>query len=121
MDNKNTYQKMREFILSPVGKWGIIGALYVVILLIVGALIGILQGIGAVIALAIFGYFGFKALNRITPDIFLIMPIGGWVLYFVFKLVLSLIVGIFVTPFVISKYITAYIQRKVEEEDGNGE
>ena len=52
--------------------------------------------------------WGWKALNKITPEIFLFMPIGHWILYFLIKLALSSFVGIFVTPFFIFKYVKRY-------------
>ena len=63
------------------------------------------------IYLVAFTYFGWKALNRITPNIFLFMPIIGWVIYFSVKFVLSVIVGMFVAPFQIAKLITNGIQK----------
>ncbi|MBE5942429.1 MAG: hypothetical protein E7264_07830 [Lachnospiraceae bacterium] len=37
--------------------------------------------------------YGWSALNKITPNIFLFMPIIGWLIYFVIKLFLSLLIG----------------------------
>lgn len=47
--------------------------------------------------------FGWIALNRITPNIFLIMPVGGWIVYFLIKLVLSMVVGIVALPYKLIK------------------
>ena len=41
---------------------------------------------------------GWKALNRITPNIFLFLPIIGWVVYFVLKIFLSSVIGVFLLP-----------------------
>ncbi len=41
---------------------------------------------------------GWKALNRITPNIFLFLPIIGWVVYFVIKISLSSFIGVFLLP-----------------------
>lgn len=49
--------------------------------------------------------FGWNFLNKITPNIFLILPMVGWVIYFVCKALLSMIVGIFVAPYVIWKKV----------------
>lgn len=46
---------------------------------------------GAVVA-------GWKTLNRITPDIFLFLPIVGWLIFFMAKFLLSIIVGVFMLP-----------------------
>ncbi|MDD4108769.1 MAG: hypothetical protein PHH93_08630 [Prolixibacteraceae bacterium] len=41
---------------------------------------------------------GWKTLTRITPNIFLFLPIIGWVLFFIVKLALSLVVGLVMLP-----------------------
>lgn len=52
--------------------------------------------IGAPLGLIVCGIpSGWRALNKITPNIFLFLPIIGWVIYFVVKGVLSAIIGIF--------------------------
>ena len=43
--------------------------------------------------------WGWSFLSRITPNMFLFMPLIGWVIYLIFKLTLSALVGVFVTPF----------------------
>lgn len=42
--------------------------------------------------------WGWSALNRITPSIFLFMPLGHWVVYFIIKLVLSVFAGVIAFP-----------------------
>lgn len=49
--------------------------------------------------------WGWSFLNKITPSIFLFMPLGGWLIYFVIKLVLSLLIGLIVMPFKIYQII----------------
>jgi hypothetical protein len=52
-----------------------------------------------------FGYLvagvpsGWRTLTKITPRVFLILPLAGWVLYFVYKLAASAVIGPFVLPF----------------------
>jgi hypothetical protein len=41
---------------------------------------------------------GWQTLTRITPSIFLFLPIIGWILYFSLKLVLSFYVGLVMLP-----------------------
>lgn len=41
---------------------------------------------------------GWQTLTRITPAVFLFMPIIGWVLYFIVKLALSLCLGLVMLP-----------------------
>lgn len=57
-----------------------------------------------IISYVIFGYIfsgivpGWRTLTRITPAIFLILPIIGWLVYFVFKLALSVCIGLIMLP-----------------------
>lgn len=53
----------------------------------------------------IFVYWGWKALNMITPNVFLIMPIVGWLIYFGVKLVASLFVGLFIGPYKVGCFL----------------
>jgi hypothetical protein len=53
---------------------------------------------------------GWKALSGITPNIFLIMPIMGWVLYFIIKALLALAIGWIILPFKLAKDIMRFIQ-----------
>lgn len=68
------------------------------------------------ITLAVCGYFGWKALNKITPDIFLFMSIGGWAIYFLIKGLLSIMIGAFIAPFQIGKMISTAVSNSVSEE-----
>jgi hypothetical protein len=58
----------------------------------------------AIMLYVIFSYIfsgivpGWKTLTRITPAIFLFLPIIGWVLYFIIKLALSLCLGLVMLP-----------------------
>ncbi len=64
-----------------------------------------------IIIFAVCAYFGWRVLDFITPNIFLIMPIGGWILYYVIRGALSFMVGFFVAPF----QIGAMVSRAVKE------
>lgn len=58
--------------------------------------------LGSVIALVYISFSivaGWKFLSKITPRIFLFLPIVGWIMYFVIKLFISIMVGPFVLPF----------------------
>lgn len=48
------------------------------------------------IALLGCGYFGWRALAKITPDVFLWMPIASWLIYYLVKGMLSIMIGAFV-------------------------
>ena len=66
----------------------------------------------------IFGLFfagipwGWSALTRITPKVFLSMPIVGWVIYLAVKLMLSMVIGIFITPFKIYQVLKKIYELK---------
>lgn len=59
------------------------------------------------------GFFGWKALNKITPEVFLWMPLASWLVYFVVKGVLSVLIGGLVGPFWIGKTISNAILGRV--------
>ena len=46
---------------------------------------------------------GWRFLNKITPNIFLFLPIVGWIIYFVVKTVLSVFCGVFTLLFTVIK------------------
>jgi hypothetical protein len=49
--------------------------------------------------------WGWSILNRITPDVFLVLPLIGWLFYFGFKFYISGMLGFFIAPFKIYKAI----------------
>jgi hypothetical protein len=49
--------------------------------------------------------FGWRALNRITSNMFLWMPIAGWLIYFAIKFILSLLIGMIALPVYIVQQI----------------
>ncbi len=49
--------------------------------------------------------FGWAWLNKITPNIFLWLPIIGWVIYFLVKLILAYIVGMIALPVKLYQWI----------------
>ncbi len=115
MENEN---KFKKFICSGLGKAGMIIIIYAVVFLLILGLGQLLEGAsvyaGAVVGL-IFAFFGWKALNKITPDIFLWMSIMGWVVYFLIKGLLSIFIGFFVAPYVIAKMVAEAIQKSMSE------
>lgn len=109
-----TNSKFKEFLLSKGGQIGMIALFYLIIWGIMVALTATNSTVLAFIYIALFTYFGWQALNKITPDMFVWMPLKGWVIYYVIKFILSLIVGMFVAPFQIAKKITAAIQNSIQ-------
>ncbi|BBF43864.1 hypothetical protein lbkm_2552 [Lachnospiraceae bacterium KM106-2] len=80
----------------------------------------IIKSIGISIALFIVGFiyngnllyafyfacipYGWKALNRITPNVFLWMSGMGWLVYYLTKLFLAIMIGMFALPYTLIKY-----------------
>ena len=108
--------KFKDFLLSKGGFIGMIVILYAVIWGIMVALTATHSTVLAFIYIALFTYFGWQALNKITPEMFVWMPLKGWIIYFVVKFILSLVVGMFVAPFQIAKKITNAIQKGISDE-----
>ncbi|MBO4232728.1 hypothetical protein FO675_00140 [Riemerella anatipestifer] len=50
-------------------------------------------------------YNGWKFLSNITPNMFLVLPLIGWLIYFCVKYVLASFVGMILTPFLIFKKV----------------
>lgn len=61
--------------------------------------------------------YGWKVLNRITPNIFVWMPFVGWIIYFIVKIAIAAVVGVFVMAFVwircIARVVIAYRRQTV--------
>lgn len=115
MEKKNGF---KEFLCTKGGKAFIIIAVYAVVLFIMSALgyflsssdPGTFGGILSLIVMAIWTILGWKALSRIQPNVFLIMPVGGWIAYIVVKGILSVILGIFIAPYYIGKKAAVFVQ-----------
>ena len=54
-------------------------------------------------------FFGWRALNRIQPTMFLWLSFMGWIVYFLVKLLLSVFVGVFVAPYHIGRWLAGKI------------
>lgn len=54
--------------------------------------------------------YGWAWLNKITPKIFLWLPIVGWVIYFFVKLILSYIVGMVALPVKLYQWIKEIVR-----------
>lgn len=102
MEEKKSF---KELIATGAGKVVFIAVLYAVILGLFIFIVNLENQILLYGFCAIFIYFGWQALNKITPNIFLIMPVVGWLIYYLIKGILSAIVGMFVAPMVIAKKI----------------
>lgn len=109
----------KSFLCSGAGRVGMIIVFYAVFLLLITLLYNVFNGSSYVMLAAsiIFVFFGWQALNKITPDIFLFMPIVGWLIYFFVKLLLSVMVGFFVAPFILSRKVVNAIQGSITKGD----
>ena len=103
MEEKNQF---KVFLGSTMGRITIT----VVSMFIIYGLLLLVAATGAfpiaVIIFAVCTYFGWKALNKSTPDIFLWMSFTGWIIYFLIKGVLSFLIGYIIAPFQIGKMIS---------------
>lgn len=107
--------EFKKFLVSQTGKAVVT---IVLVIIIFGILIWALQSGTTAVTLITFivcAYFGWKALNRITPNIFLWMSFTGWAVYFLIKGLLSIFIGAFVAPFQIAKMISNAINNSLEE------
>lgn len=85
--------------------------------IIYGILMAALQSESSVVLVIIFivcGYFGWKSLNRITPDLFVWMPLASWAIYYLVKGLLSIIIGAFIAPIWIGKKISSVAMEYVD-------
>lgn len=55
---------------------------------------------------------GWKTLTGITPNVFLILPLLGWLFFFIVKFILSIIVGIFMFPVRLTRNIIVILKNK---------
>ena len=110
-----------ETICTPGGRALMIFLMYLAVFGIFGIIASIVNAnpslqIIVYIYVIVFAFFGWKALNRIQPSFFIVLPIIGWIVYFLLKFFLATLVGMFVTPFIISKKIVSSLQNKYTEE-----
>lgn len=103
--------KFLAFLKSSTGRIVLTIALYLVFFGIEYALLAAFNNNSMVFVIIaiVMAFFGWKALNRITPDMFLIMPLSSWLWYYLIKGFLSIFVGAFVAPYQIAKMITSKI------------
>lgn len=96
--------RKENFFATNTGRYIIIGICCLIIWGITYTLWVNAPDVSGVVIL-ICAFFGWRALNRIQPAMFIWLPWGGWVVYIVVKLILSAIIGLFVAPFVLGNMI----------------
>ncbi len=108
--------KVKEFFTSTLGR---VTVTVVSAIIIYGILMMALSANSEVIFIITFlicGYFGWNALSRITPNIFLVMSLSKWAIYFLIKGLLAVCVGAFVAPFQIGKMISNKLSETMSVE-----
>ena len=110
----NIGYSLKRFFTGTLGRIVLITLLYLVVFGVIFAVASISSEPTVAVIFAIaFIYFGWKALSKITPEMFVIMPVGGWIAYFLIKGFLSLFLGLFVAPFTIGKWLAGWISTKL--------
>lgn len=113
-NNQNSYSTtsggsgLRGFLASVAGYYVLSLAIAIIIWGIAVAL-WTSQGELALIVILACAIFGWQALNRIQPAMFIWMSWTGWIIYFCIKFILSAMIGLFVAPFKIGKAIAGII------------
>lgn len=111
-----TSKKVKRFFAGFMGRVVLTVIFYLVIW---GAMLAFISAfdapIFAVIFAVVFIYFGWKALSRITPEVFVIMPVGSWIAYFIIKGFLAFFLGVFVAPFVLGKALSCKVADQLRE------
>lgn len=102
----------KEFWASENG-CRIITAICCVVLWGIALMIWLSNTDAAAIVMLICAFFGWQALTRVQPAMFVWMSWFGWIVYFVVKLLLSALIGLFVAPFVIGKKLGAVIHGSI--------
>lgn len=65
--------------------------------------------------LAFFAPFGWRLLNKITSEMFLFLPVVGWILYGFIKGVLSLLIGWIALPILLRK--SKQLQKTIDDTE----
>ena len=121
MDNENKpnaangEQGFKGFLASSVGRIALTVVFAVVIYGLLFAVTASNNEYLALVIIVICGYFGWKALARIQPSMFLWMSIAGWIVYFIIKAVMSALIGVFIAPFVIGKKLSDTVASSLSE------
>lgn len=98
-------ESLKNFMESKMGVLALTVILFIIMLLLYVIIINLdLVPVLMILACA-YAFLGWKALTKITPSLFIWMPLAGWALYFFVKLLLSVAVGYFVAPYQLAKII----------------
>lgn len=89
-----------------------ISILLSIILMVVGIIL--IHNIGGVLLAGI--PYGWSLLNKLTSKFFLWLPVIGWLIYFIVKLVLSYFIGLIALPIKLVQWISQISKVKKLEE-----
>lgn len=98
----------KEFFKTQNGRRVITGICCLILWGITGA-IWTSNSNAAIVVMLLCAVFGWQALTRIQPAMFVWMPIFGWFVYFFVKFLLAALIGFFVAPYMLGKQISAAI------------
>ena len=99
---------LRNFFASNAGYY-VLSFVIAIIIWGIAVALWTSQGELALIVILACAIFGWQALNRIQPAMFIWMSWTGWIIYFCVKFILSAMIGLFVAPFKIGKLIAGAI------------
>ena len=99
---------LRSFLASDIGYY-VLSFIIAIIIWGIAVALWTSQGELALIVILACAIFGWQALNRIQPAMFIWMSWTGWIIYFCVKFILSAIIGLFVAPFKLGKLIAGAI------------
>lgn len=96
----------KKFLTTPGGRVAMILFFAVVVFALI--FIAVMSDLDIMMfaVVAVCGFFGWKALSRITVNLFLWMSWVGWLVYFILKGFLSVAIGLVVAPFQLAKMIS---------------
>ena len=103
-----------NFFASEAGRWVITAICAVLIWGLMYLFIQINAEPITLIMAVICAYFGWRALNRIQPAMFIWMSWVGWLIYFFVKLFISVAIGFFIAPYHIGKSIGGKIHDSIQ-------
>ena len=113
----NNANKFKSFLASTGGRVLLTVILAILIYGIMFALTATDNEYIALITAVVCGFIGWRALNRITPSVFLWMSWMGWIIYFIIKGLLSVFIGVFIAPFVIGKKISDAVSNSIQNQN----
>lgn len=113
VEQQSGAQSFKTFLASSAGRIVLTAAFAVAIYGLVFAVTAAGADVVALIICVICGYFGWQALSRIQPSMFLWMSIAGWVVYFLIKGILAVLIGVVIAPFVIGKKLSDQVAKSL--------